>query len=237
MRFLGESARAWLSGVATGEPRGDPALDAARAALAERLDACLRASTNELIGLHGLSGRAADEITQRMGAAYAVDQAANAGKASVIGAAVSGALGGLVADLAAGGLTFGAGALLGGLVGAAGAHGLARAYNVARGRDSTALRWSPDFLSGRVTAAVLRYLAVAHFGRGRGDFVQTEYPPQWPPIVEREVAVRRLELEDVWRSASQGTPESQLQPRLLGQVRATSAEVLRTLYPEHRLPF
>jgi len=58
-----------------------------------------------------------------MGAAYAVDKAADPGKASVVGAAVSGALGGLAADLAAGGLTFGAGALLGGLLGAAGARG------------------------------------------------------------------------------------------------------------------
>ena len=235
-RSLGESARAWLGGLATGEPRGDPALDAARAAMAVRLDASLRASMDELIALHGLTGRAADEITQRMGAAYALDPAADVGKASVIGAAVSGALGGLAADLAAGGLTFGAGALIGGLLGAAGMHGLARGYNLARGRDSTTVRWSPEFLTGRVMAAVLRYLAVAHFGRGRGDFVQAEYPAHWQAVVERAVSSRKAALEDAWTSAAQGAPAGLLEPGLRSEMRATVGEVLRTLYPQHRPP-
>jgi hypothetical protein len=235
-RSLGESARAWLSGVATGEPRGDPALDAARAAMAGRLDASLRASVDELIALHGLTGRSAEQITQRMGAGFAVDQAASVGKASVIGAALSGALGGLAADLAAGGLTFGAGALLGGVLGAAGMHGIARAYNLARGSESTTVRWSPEFLTGRVTAAVLRYLAVAHFGRGRGDFVQAEYPAHWPAVVERAVTARKEVFEDAWASASQGAPATLLAPRLRAAMRATVGDVLRTLYPQHRLP-
>jgi hypothetical protein len=106
-----------------------------------------------------------------MGAEYAVDKAADPGKASLIGAAVSGALGGLAADLAAGGLTFGAGAVLGGILGAAGARGLASGYNLARGSDATRGRWSGEFMTGRVSGAVLRYLAVAHFGRGAGAVV------------------------------------------------------------------
>ena len=60
--------------------------------------------------------------------------------------------------------TFGAGAVLGGLLGAAGARGLAGAYNLARGSDATTVRWSAEFLTGRVAGAVLRYLAVAHLG-------------------------------------------------------------------------
>jgi len=112
-----------------------------------------------------------------MGAQYAVDKAADPGKVSLIGAAISGALGGLAADLAAGGLTFGAGALLGGLIGAAGARGLASAYNLVRGSDATTVRWSGEFMSGRVSAALLRYLAVAHFGRGRGTSLRASTRP------------------------------------------------------------
>ncbi len=232
-RSLGESARALLGGLAGVEPRGDPALGAAQAALAHRLDESLRESTTELIELHGLAGRAADEIDQRMGAAYTVDPAADVAKASVIGGAVTGALGGLAADLAAGGLTFGAGALIGGLLGAAGMHGLARAYNLARGKDASTLRWSPEFLTGRVTAAVLRYLAVAHFGRGRGDYVQAEYPSHWRAVVEAEVLKRRAAFDAIWGASSAASALAALEREIGAELRATANEVLQALYPQH----
>jgi hypothetical protein len=232
-RSLGELARALLGGLAGAEPRGDPALGAAQAAMARRLDESLRESTAELIQLHGLSGRAADEINQRMGSAYTIDPAADVAKASVIGGAVTGALGGLAADLAAGGLTFGAGALIGGLLGAAGMHGLARAYNLARGKDASTLHWSPEFLTGRVTAAVLRYLAVAHFGRGRGDYVQAEYPPHWRAVVEAEVSKRRSAFDAIWGTGLEPRAPAALEPGLGAELRATANEVLRALYPQH----
>ena len=232
-RSLGESARALLGGLAGAEPRTDPALEAGQAAMARRLDESLRESTAELIELHGLSGRAAGEIDRRMGSAYTVDPAADVAKASVIGGAVTGALGGLAADLAAGGLTFGAGALIGGLLGAAGMHGLARAYNLARGKDTSTLRWSPEFLTGRVTAAVLRYLAVAHFGRGRGDYVQAEYPPQWRAVVEAAVSRRRAAFDAIWAAGSPQRAPAALESGLGAELRATANEVLRALYPQH----
>ena len=201
---LRDAARSWLGGLLRPGERTDAAADAAMGELARRLDVEVRRATDQLIELHGLSGRAAAEILQRMGAEFAVDKAADPGKASVIGAALSGALGGLAADLAAGGLTFGAGALLGGVLGAAGARGLASAYNLARGSDATSVRWSPEFMTGRVSGAVLRYLAVAHFGRGRGDFVAGEYPPHWGPLVEQAVARHRAALGHAWSEALNG---------------------------------
>ena len=201
------------------------------ARLAQRLDAAVRAATDQLIELHGLSGHAAGDILQRMGAEYAVDKAADPGKASLIGAAVSGALGGLAADLAAGGLTFGAGAVLGGLLGAAGARGLASVYNLARGSDATTVRWSGEFLTGRASGAVLRYLAVAHFGRGRGDYVASEYPPHWGPLVEAALQARRGELEQLWAAAERGETSAALESRLRPQLEAVTAEVLGRLYP------
>jgi hypothetical protein len=215
---------------------GETALGAAQAAMTRRLGESLQSSTTELIELHGLSGRAADEIDQRMGSAYTVDPAADVAKASVVGGVVTGALGGLAADLAAGGLTFGAGALIGGLLGAAGMHGLARAYNLARGKDASTLRWSPEFLTGCVTAAVLRYLAVAHFGRGRGDYVQAEYPPHWRAVVEAEVSKRRAAFDAIWASGSQQGASAALEPGLGAELRATANAVLRTLYPQYLPP-
>ena len=111
-----------------------------------------------------------------MAGQFDVSRSADVGKSGVIGGLVSGALGGLVADLHAGGLTFGAGALIGGILGALGASGAAQAYNLARGGESGSVGWSAAFLTQRFTAALLRYLAVAHFGRGRGEWVEGEYP-------------------------------------------------------------
>jgi hypothetical protein len=227
------TARAWVNALLGARGRTDAASDAAMAHLAQRLDAAVRAATDELIALHGLSGRAAGEILQRMGSEYAVDKAADPGKASLIGAALSGALGGLAADLAAGGLTFGAGALLGGLLGAAGARGLAGAYNLARGSDATTVRWSAEFLTGRVSGAVLRYLAVAHFGRGRGDYVAGEYPQHWSAVVDAAVNARRALLDGLWAGAGSGTTAAALESRLRPQLEGIVADVLERLYPKH----
>jgi predicted GTPase len=228
---LRDAARSWLGGLLRPGERTDAAADAAMGELARRLDVEVRRATDQLIELHGLSGRAAAEILQRMGAEFAVDKAADPGKASVIGAALSGALGGLAADLAAGGLTFGAGALLGGVLGAAGARGLASAYNLARGTDASSVRWSPEFMTGRVSGAVLRYLAVAHFGRGRGDFVAGEYPPHWGPLVEQTVARHRAALGYVWSEAHRADGPAGLESRLRASLETIVAEVLAALYP------
>jgi hypothetical protein len=226
------AAKSWLTSLLGARQGGDATTDAAMAQLAERLDAEVRRATDELIALHGLSGKAAAEILQRMGAAFAVDKAADPTKVSLVGAAVSGALGGLAADLAAGGLTFGAGALLGGLLGAAGARGLASAYNLARGSDATTVRWSGEFMNGRVGGAILRYLAVAHFGRGRGDWVAGEYPAHWPALVEAAIASHRAALDSVWHGAAAGDLAATLESRLWPLLESATSDVLRRLYPQ-----
>jgi GTPase SAR1 family protein len=222
-------ARAWLGAVTSGE-RNDAQLERAQTALAGRLDSQIRSTTEALVRLHGLSGRATDEVLKRMGSEFAVDRPADADKASVLGGLVSGALGGLAADLGAGGLTFGAGALIGGVLGAFGARGLARAYNLARGADTGSVRWSTEFLLGRVAAALVRYLAVAHFGRGRGEFVAGSVPPHWQEAVGMALAQRRFELNELW--VARGEPGSRLASGLLPLFTASAQEVLIRLYPE-----
>jgi hypothetical protein len=226
-RGTADRARAYLTSIATGATAVDPALDRGQRVLAERLDRAVRESTDELVSLHGLTGAAAQEILQRMGSEFAVDRPADADKASVIGGLVSGALGGLAADLAAGGLTFGAGALIGGVLGAFGARGLARAYNLAHGEEGT-IRWSAEFLTERTGAALARYLAVAHFGRGRGAFVAGDAPPHWQEAIARAIDVRRAGLDAIWRGiGEQSAIEAAVQPL----VRGAASEVLVRLYP------
>jgi hypothetical protein len=196
--------RNWVGSVATGTERPDADTEKAMNALGERLDRAVCETTDELIRLHGLSGKAAEQILARVAGQFAVQKSADVGKAGVLGGVVSGALGGLAADLAAGGLTFGAGALIGGLLGALGAGGAAKAYNLARGGDDGRVRWSPEFLTHRLEAAVLRYLAVAHFGRGRGDWVESEYPPHWQGVVSAAVEPYRERLSEIWSAAQSG---------------------------------
>jgi GTPase SAR1 family protein len=224
-------ARAWLGAVATGVQRSDAKLERAQTDLAGRLDSGIRTTTERLVQLHGLVGRAADEVLKRMGSEFAIHRPADADKASVLGGLVSGALGGLAADLGAGGLTFGAGALIGGVLGAFGARGLAKAYNLARGANTGTVRWSRDFLFARVAAALMRYLAVAHFGRGRGEFVSGSAPTHWQEAVQQALTRRRASLEAVWAdSASAG--QQATAAGLLPLLTESAQEVLVRLYPD-----
>jgi hypothetical protein len=202
--------------------------------LASRLDHQVRAATEDLVRLHGLSGKATEEVLQRMGREFSVQLPADADKASVLGGLVSGALGGLAADLGAGGLTFGAGALIGGVLGAFGARGLAKAYNLARGSETGTVRWSPEFLSGRLAAALVRYLAVAHFGRGRGEFVAGAAPAHWLDAVQEALEKRRAEIDSAWTLARGGTGKELevTAAAALPIATAGAREALRRLYPE-----
>ncbi|MFO7277380.1 MAG: DUF3482 domain-containing protein [Pseudomonadota bacterium] len=231
-RDLREKARAWLASLLPGGRSDDVELQRAQRSLASRLDAQIRAATEELVRLHGLVGRATEEVLSGMGREFAVRRPADADKASVVGGVLSGALGGLAADLAAGGLTFGAGALLGGVLGAFGARGLAQAYNLARGAEQGSVRWSAEFLNARFAAALVRYLAVAHFGRGRGEFVAGAAPRHWEEKIAAATSRRRDALEDVWAEASEGASAEHVAERLAPLIASAAREVLIELYPE-----
>jgi hypothetical protein len=160
-----------------------------------------------------------------------VSRSADVGKSGVIGGLLSGALGGLVADLHAGGLTFGAGALIGGVLGALGASGAAQAYNLARGSDTGSVGWSAAFLTQRFTAALLRYLAIAHFGRGRGEWVEGEYPAHWQPLAEEVTGHCQAALAAAWARAGEGAAGSEIEQALQPVVTAAARELLLRLYP------
>ena len=218
--------------IGIGGARGDGAKQAAMRTLSERLDAEIRGSTDRLIAIHHLEGRAAADVMARLVENVTTDTPVNERKAAVIGGLVSGALSGLAADLASGGLTFGAGLLAGGVVGAVGAAGLAHGFNLVRGKTEATIRWSDEFIAALVPAAVLRYLAVAHYGRGRGEWAASEYPPFWRVAVrtaiEREGGVAGVV---ALRGADDCDAESLAKAwqRKLGEI---SLAVLSALYPD-----
>ena len=215
--------------------KGDERPEARRAMqkLAERLEARARSSTEALIREHGLTGKAAVEVLRRLEKGYATVAPAKEGFAAVLGGLMSGAVGGVAADLAAGGLTLGGGMIVGGLLGALAAGGAARGYNLVRGEQDTAVRWSEDFFQSLVRSALLRYLAVAHFGRGRGEYEESEHPAFWRSAVEEVTDRRSRELQALWQQARGGETASMvaaLEPLLA----ACAAAVLVDLYPEAR---
>jgi hypothetical protein len=146
---------------------------------------------------------------------------------------VTGALTGLKADIAAGGLTLGAGLLVGGLVGGLAGVGVARGFNRLSGADEPVVWWSGEFLDGLVRSAVLRYLAVAHFGRGRGKWVEGEAPAYWQEEVASAVERQRPRLQAAWDSIARdgGAVPTSLEPELATVLGEVTADVLERLYP------
>ena len=213
------------------ESDSDDAKGRASQALAARLDREIRASTDRLIAIHGLEGRASQAIRERLSGVH-LDAPVNEGKAAMMGGVMSGALTGLAADLAAGGLTFGAGMLTGAVLGALGGAGIARGMNLARGRTGASLRWDDALLQHLVTSALVRYLAVAHYGRGRGEWVETEYPPFWGPLVARIVEARREAFASVWAQRGPGCDVEAIVQALRAEIAATARETLDALYPD-----
>jgi hypothetical protein len=216
-------------GLARG--RVDRAQQSAMRTLALRLDEGIRTSTDRLIAIHRLDGHAADEVMARLAQHVTTDAPMDERKAAVIGGFVSGALTGLAADVASGGLTFGAGLLAGGVVGAFGAAGLARGFNLVRGKRESVVRWSDAFIASLVPAAVLRYLAVAHYGRGRGEWSASEYPAFWRDTVT--AACKRAGEADAIMALRRADPcdAEALAAVLRDRLAAIALDVLATLYP------
>lgn len=231
---LRQRAGRWLGSLVSGNEPNDPGSERAMQQLALRLDAKVVEATDRLIALHHLSGQAATEIHKRMAAQFRVKTAADVGTTGLLGGLASGALGGLTADLAAGGLSFGAGALVGGVLGALGAGGAARAYNSLRGTDTGEVAWSEDFLTARCESALLRYLAVAHFGRGRGDWQAGEYPAHWSEVCRDVVAPHQAALYEIWQALSAQTPDPTAQEQLRLLMQQLMTEALVRLYPASR---
>jgi hypothetical protein len=209
----------------------------AQRALADRLDAEARANTLALIGLHGLGGTAERDVLERLAKETEMRLRLDETQAALWGGAVTGALLGLKADVLSGGLTLGGGLITGGILGALGGAGLARGVNLVRGTDRSFVAWTAETLDALVEAVLLRYLAVAHFGRGRGDWARGESPPHWNDVVVAALAPWRDALDRAWAERALGGDNGDaatgaLAARLEPIVRAAAWACLHALYPD-----
>ena len=202
----------------------------AQAALASQAADSFCSLTARLIEINGLHGSGVSkEIFRRMKtdwdlAVYSMDPQSAAAIGTGIGAAFAAA--GLAVDLSSAGLTLGLGTLVGGLIGAVSGIGAAHAYNLTRQKAGADLTWSSQAVSGFLLETILLYLAVAHFGRGRGDWEESESPEFWKKAVSDAIAKSNIPLNDIRKLAPNAGVNALLQP-----IDAILKRVFELLYP------
>jgi hypothetical protein len=86
-------------------------------------------------------------------------------------------------------------------------------------------------------SALVGYLAVAHFGRGRGNWAASEHPPFWQDEAGHELQACRLALQAIWerraRTRDEGAAgESALTESLTPLLERSSAAMLVRIYPD-----
>ena len=165
------------------------ALEDAQTVLSSMAADGLCALTDKLLTINGLSGASVSkEILRRMKADWNMaTHGINTTGAAAVGAGVGvagGAAAGVAADISSAGLSLGLGTLLGGVLGVIGGVGAATIYNAHHKKDGIELTWSEDAARDFMLESLLLYLAVAHFGRGRGDWKAGESPEFWKKAVE-----------------------------------------------------
>lgn len=201
--------------------------------LGERLASRTEELMATLLAAHGLEGEAAKRVEEDI-QAFRVEgeEVIDPQRGALLGGLVSGALSGLAADFLAGGLTFGGGMVAGAILGVLGGAGLARGYQLVKGEARPAVSWTPVFLNSLAVQAVLRYLAVAHFGRGQGLFRESEGPSRWRAAVEETLGRSVDDWSRLWQTlARRELPADEAARRLRKLLDPAVREILRRAYP------
>ncbi len=195
-----------------------------------------REIAGRLLQLHGLTGSTNQQYFHKLDQlALEVDEPTSATQAGVIGAITSGAATGLGADLMSGGLTLGVGALVGAVVGGLTFAGAAIAANKVRGVEKRTIRLSDQAMEALLKLSILKYLAIAHFGRARGDYVHEDFPAVWQTLVAAAVRDRSEELRVFWAGPVDSTSTVDPLPSLAGLTSLITLSVLAKLYPKAKL--
>lgn len=184
-------------------------LEDAQTALSTMAADSLCALTDKLISINGLTGSGVSrEILRRMKtdwqmASHMIPPTSAAAVGAGVGVA-GGVAAGAAADAASVGLSLGLGTLLGGIIGAIGGMGAATIYNARHKKEGIDLSWSEHAARDFMLEAALLYLAVAHFGRGRGDWQAGESPEFWKIAVQDAMK----ELKITFQPIRKLTPEA-----------------------------
>lgn len=170
-------------GLFKNETLEDP-IGAAQTALSARAADEFCALTDKLIAINSLRGKGVrKELLNRLQSEWNVKSSIPPAPAAVAGAIGTGAAGGLASDLTTGGLSLGLGTMIGAIAGALGGVGIAVAYNNKKELHGTIVFWSNYAIKQFTADAILLYLNIAHFGRGRGLWNDRSSQPDWKNLV------------------------------------------------------
>lgn len=200
--------------------------------LAQRFMEKSKSVTDKLIVINRLKGVSAGEIFEVADKKFTVDRPVDQSSYTLAGGVISGALTGLGADLLAGGLTLGTGALAGGLLGSIGAAALAKGYNIKTNKDKKVVGWSQESLIDAFKKSIMLYLAIAHFGRGQGEWRRKEDPEHWGKVVDEAINKYREQLVKLWTRATSDEDFKQVELECPVVLRCVLEDVMRGLYPE-----
>lgn len=199
-----------------------PQNEKAKQQLLERLVDRSRRTMEALLALHEIEGVPRQRVESLIDDLKQKDPSAPPEFWAMLGSVGAGALGGLIADLHAGGATFLGGAVIGALVGGCGAYAFGYGFR----RFEGAVRWRIEFLLDEWRAWAMRYLFVAHFGRGQGRWDEP-LPSAWPS--------RWLMMIDEWTRRHHGEVKAALAesdaPQIHSLLGSMLREVLDKLYP------
>ncbi|RGE46327.1 DUF3482 domain-containing protein [Comamonas testosteroni] len=233
-------ARAWqslsqLTGK-LGKSAGDEdALSAPAKAAVQRLMQALRQgdakATQRLLEIHHLDGQAASQIQEQLRGQLQINTPVDAQAASLWGALTAGAATGLGADLMAGGLTLGAGAVLGALVGALAFGSAAWGANKMFDQEKQSFQLSQDYLSALVGQVLLKYLLISHFGRGRGRYTSPVAPQQWSEAAQAVVQSQVQQWSQIWAQMRDGENATTLQNAVSELLAQSLQQLMNRLYP------
>lgn len=187
---------------------------------------------NRLIASHGLDGQTAKELARTSREEFTFQRNVEESLYAAVGGAVSGLVGGLSADLIAGGATFGGGAILGMILGGGTTYALAKGYNLTQ-TGANEVRWTEAHFENQLKFIIMLYLAVAHFGRGRGAWQDPENnPSHWEATTDELLRSNKEMLKSLWKLGGAKSNPDKLRKEVRSKVRGLLAGALSKLYPD-----
>jgi hypothetical protein len=210
--------------------------DARQAAMDEvvkRLDVSAGEMYSRLRTLHGVDAGTAVALQQQLQQKFLVQRSVDRPQAGMAGAATGAAMGASV-DLLVGGLTLGAAAALGALVGGSAGYIAAAWKSRSTANGGAAVQLSDDMLQAITEAALLRYLAVAHHGRPRGGSAD-ELAPAWQAEVVAAVEAHREQLATFWNAVRTQPDVGRLAGGFIRELETIARRVLDRLSPSRSM--
>ena len=199
------------------------------AAIVERLQRSAQKSHSQLLSLHGIDDAKSVLPEQPLNEKFDFQAPINATEAGLAGAA-TGAASGASIDLVTGGLMLGMATAVGALIGGGAAFAGAAWKNRATPAGKTLVQLSDDMLQAMASAALLRYLAIADFGRSARATETGETAALWESKIVAAVEEKKETFMRLWADARAQQSQSQTTGVLGDELQKVMRWVLDELY-------